>query len=293
MSYHVSASQIDTYLDCNRKWGWRYLDGIETPSAPSAELGSRVHAILEDWLQFARPPNYDEVFRAGDKEWYPGRIAMEAIPLLPPPGPHLIVERQFKLKHWVGRIDLTYLAGPSHPVVMDHKTTSNLAYAKTPADLLGDPQANLYAAVAFHELPHAKHVDLAWTYMLTSKPYRAKRVHLRVVREQVSSMMQVYDEIATDMLTLRQSNKRARDLPYNVETCQKYGGCPHISRCQLSSEELMRAKMTQELNLIEKIAAAKAAAARAAGTPEAALPPPMIPPQIPQAAPPPPPAPPP
>lgn len=131
MATYVSPSQLDTYLTCKRKWGFRYLDGIEAPPHRSAKVGTRVHEILETWLRDATPPVIDEKMVIDNHEYFPGRIAMEAIPFLPPPGPHLTLEQEFRNKHWLGYKDVRYRAAENHVVVMDHKTTSDLGWAKT------------------------------------------------------------------------------------------------------------------------------------------------------------------
>jgi CRISPR/Cas system-associated exonuclease Cas4 (RecB family) len=192
MATYVSPSQLDTYLTCKRKWGFRYLDGIEAPPHRSAKVGTRVHEILETWLRDATPPVIDEKMVIDNHEYFPGRIAMEAIPFLPPPGPHLTLEQEFRNKHWLGYKDVRYRAAENHVVVMDHKTTSDLGWAKTPEDLAIDPQAIIYAKSEFDADPRVQIVDLAWTYMKTSKPYKARPVRLRVLREYVDEAIRPY-----------------------------------------------------------------------------------------------------
>jgi len=47
----LSASQIQTFTECQRKWAWRVLDGVEEPPNKAAELGGQVHAELEKYLR--------------------------------------------------------------------------------------------------------------------------------------------------------------------------------------------------------------------------------------------------
>lgn len=53
---HVSASQLDTYLSCNRKW---WLDKIGSDSrreeSPSQALGKLVHSVIERHLLEGSP----------------------------------------------------------------------------------------------------------------------------------------------------------------------------------------------------------------------------------------------
>ena len=48
---HVSASQITTFRDCERKWYFEKIVGLTRPSTGSTELGSAVHAVLEGYLR--------------------------------------------------------------------------------------------------------------------------------------------------------------------------------------------------------------------------------------------------
>jgi hypothetical protein len=45
-----SASQVDTFQGCNRKWWFNKILGLEIPQHPSAAIGSAVHAELEGYL---------------------------------------------------------------------------------------------------------------------------------------------------------------------------------------------------------------------------------------------------
>lgn len=274
----ISASQVSTFLDCRRKWAWGKIENIYPPPHRSAEVGTRVHMILEGWLERAIAPDLDETLTIDGHTYLTGRIAIEGIPLLPSPGPHLTIEKSFKYGHWNGRIDVEYRAENGNPVIMDHKTTSSWDYAKKPEDLETDVQALTYAQQAFAAYPHATHADLIWTYMKTSKPYKAKRVHLQVSREYTHAAMRHYDELALEMIALRSSGLRALQIEPNPSACNKYGGCPHISRCNLSSQELMRGFMTQpfQTDLMAKIAAEKARQSGVAVSQPVGLPAPMM-----------------
>ena len=81
---HVSASQITTFRDCPRKWYFEKVVGLPRPSTGSTELGSAVHAVLEDYLRG------DTEGIAPTSEAH--EIAMSGLVHLPVRGPHLRVE---------------------------------------------------------------------------------------------------------------------------------------------------------------------------------------------------------
>ena len=188
----MSASQLDTFSQCMAKWGYEYLDGHRPPPHPSAQCGTRVHAILEGWLAKGIPPNPDEVLVIKDRVYEVGKIATAGLHNLPAPGPHHDVEGEFVIPFmsgypasWRGFIDSSYVrpdGTEAVPEILDHKTTTNLDYRKTVEDLHGDVQAMLYAWVGLSRVPSSDRVNLRWVYYKTSKPYRSEVTYTTVSR---------------------------------------------------------------------------------------------------------------
>ena len=246
-----SASQIATFRDCARKWAWDKIESVPRPSNRYAERGTAIHALLEAWLKDGTPFDVSTDY---------GRIAAAGLPHLPPPGV-ASVEGGFSLAlasaDFTGYIDARWVEPDGLPIVLDHKTTSNLAYAKTPEDLAHDPQAMLYAAVAMRDA-HAVAAELRWVYYEATARPRARKVSLRVLREHVTAELDVIDETAREMNHVYQSGARALDLAPTVGACDAYGGCPYVSHCNLSGQEKMRAYMTGQ-SWAEKMKARKEA----------------------------------
>jgi len=48
----ISASQIKKYQRCPRQWAYRYIEKRPEPSSKSAELGSEIHKVLEDYFRW-------------------------------------------------------------------------------------------------------------------------------------------------------------------------------------------------------------------------------------------------
>lgn len=272
-----SASQTDTYLLCERKWGWRYLDGIKTEPHRSALVGTRVHEILEHWLTEGTPPDPTEILLIDGHQYFPGLIAESGLHSLPAPGPHLNVERGFRFGNWLGYVDLAYVSDAGTPVIVDHKTTTDLVWAQTPETLKTNVQAIVYANAALEEMPEAPWVDLCWNYYQTRKPYKNRPVHLRMYAEEAREAMKPFDVIAEKLIALKAGGARAIDMPVNPKACDAYGGCAHRMDCKLTPEQIMRSKMAREMSLEEKIAAAASANTMKMNG-AAKLPPPMAPP---------------
>ena len=234
----LSASQLSTFTLCQRKWAWRYIAGVQEPSGAAAVLGGEVHSVLEAWLASGVAP---------DRSTRPGTIALAGLKHLPPPGSG-VVEHGFLLhtprNTYIGYIDWQgFFDGLV--TILDHKTTSNLAYAKTAEDLLSDIQALIYALFACIAW-NTKEVQLKWVYYTTASTPRSPaptktKIHLPLVLDRFDAIETVGEEIGRHIA--HQTHPLA--LPATVSACGAYGGCPHRTRCNLSEPERLKAIMSE------------------------------------------------
>lgn len=262
----TSASQTSTFLSCKRQWGFGYLAGIRAPQTPSQVLGDQVDTgQLQPYLQEGRP--FDFTMGLG----VPAEIATTALEYLPKPKVEgLEVQKHFTmpamtarrpdgkgalfgyqgyLDLWLpkggiasGVPDIPIALNGNTPLIIDFKTTSDLKWAKTPAQLKTDPQAMLYATWAMFETG-ARSVDLQWVYMQTRGARRARRTYLRVFGQDVAEFFPKLDATAVEMFEVRKAcgDRQGEEaipfvlsLPPNPDACSAYGGCPHQHRCNLS-----------------------------------------------------------
>lgn len=221
----VSASQINTFRDCPRKWRYSRPDAFGSRANPAAALGSGVHGVLEGWLRDGTP--IDPTDRLG-------AIAMSGVQYLPPPKT-CAVEADFAIDRpgdirYTGRIDLW---NQRLGIVYDHKTTKDLVWAKSEDDLREDVQANLYALAAFDFLDAQRtpvgSVDLVWIYYTTATPYKSRKVHLTVMRESAERVIALADETAREIG--QYMDKEPDAVPRNPAACDSYGGCPYLVEC--------------------------------------------------------------
>lgn len=250
-----SATAIDTWRLCPRKWAWRVIDGIEGVQGESAALGGRVHKVLEVWLR-------DGML---DAETVEGQIALPGLKYLPQPDPAAQVEEWFELtiggEGFHGRMDLRYRKQPRDAdgrfgrlVVLDHKTTSDFKWAKSADDLRNDVQATMYAVAVMLESGEEE-IELEWIYYRTA-PDRpgAKKVSLVVLRDDAEAAWN--ELIAPTVVEMRAalSATTALELPPNATACRAFGGCPYELNCNLTPQEKMRSLMTQQ-TLAERLRA--------------------------------------
>jgi hypothetical protein len=224
---------------CERKWGWSHLDGIYGEPNAAAQRGTDVHAVLEAWLTKGTPPDRDTVA---------GKIALVGIKHLPPPGAGQ-VEQHFELyteKHtYHGYVDLEYFKADGTLVVRDHKTTSSLQWALTEEDLRTDEQGLIYGAQACIK-HNKKEVELEWGYLTTSGHPKSHPVRLLLTLDEIENAFKTIEETADKIVAAKHSGKRALDMLPNAVACDAFGGCPHISRCNLTAKERMKSIMAQD-----------------------------------------------
>jgi len=236
---YVSPSQVGTFADCPRRWGWQYLEGKRPPQKSSAALGERVHHVLEAWLGHATPPDHNEELVLDGTTFYPGRIAESGLHLLPSPSHDLVLESAFQRGVWNGRKDLRYKFPGELPVVSDHKTSSDpKRWGKTDETLKDDVQALVYAWDELEETG-ADEVLLRWTYFRTRPPYKATVVSAKMSRAEVSRKLGPWTELAETLVQLRSKGGAALDLDPNPQSCSRFGGCPFTSDCNLTPAQLL------------------------------------------------------
>ena len=240
----VSASQINLYRECPRKWAHRYIAGLKTPQHPAAALGTEVDDTqLQPYLRDDRPLDFTRES---------GYIAAAGLAFLPKPRTHgLEVQKHFVIPSptderfgfqgyivlWMPQGGMPDI-GTDNPTVADFKTTGNFKWMKHAADLAVDVQAQLYATWAMYSTK-ARVVDLVWIYFATKGPRKAKRTHLRVLGNDVADQFMAINETAVEMYGVRSSCTNPLDLEPNTSMCEAYGGCPYRANCNLSPGEII------------------------------------------------------
>jgi hypothetical protein len=212
----ISPSQLKTYLSCPRQWGYVYLLGRREPTSKAANLGIQVHSHTEEYYRDGAVPPATTLA---------GRIALAYIAEIERPS-GTGQEQAFTLgSRWRGIIDAI---GPGF--IEDTKTTSDLKWALTEETLRYDVQAIIYAAHYFDIFQLAERVELRWNYVTTRPIHKVKKVHLTVLRSEISSEMMRLEAL-NDQLQEHYAANDLQSLPRNLNSCGKYGGCPHRDDC--------------------------------------------------------------
>ena len=242
--YVFSVSQIETFQLCPRKWAFEKLDGLERKSNKFAELGGRVHDVLEDYLKKAKPIDTSTV---------EGRIAKPGIKYLPfPKTPGMRVEKWFSIVFGVaayrGLKDVEIIQDQrARPLVLDHKSTRSWNWKKTREQLLKDTQAGIYAADAMVKTG-AQEVDLNWVYYKTEGKPDSDLVDTVINRKQVSEILTRTDQTARRMIKVINSCNKAMDVTPNFGGCSAFGGCSfRETHCKPKPVQVLKAIMAQKI----------------------------------------------
>jgi len=177
---YVSASQIDAWLTCKRRWFFASILGIRSPSDPSAILGTELHDHNEQYLRSGKLP---------PKDTESGQLFYAGLPLMPKPGtvqPEIDIEKaqvpDFLLAGLTlkGRIDQTDFDSIPVPTIVDYKTASSARHILTEETLAVDPQMLIYARflqklVAHQGKPEPTAIRLEHRVYFTKGQNRVKR----------------------------------------------------------------------------------------------------------------------
>lgn len=246
----TSASQIEEWVRCPRRWYNAQVLGLRTPPTDAMTRGTKIHAVLEAHLTGQAPP-------ADADPDHVKRVA-SAIPHFPPAGkPGLLVEQWIEMATFeggpkiVGRYDaIDFEAretrglssifddadhGDGVEVVnFDAKTTSDFRYAKTPAELADNVQMGVYGAHVLEVRPDLDLLGLRHVYVRTRGAARSMPVDVVVSRGQLQERHGKTLNVIREMgAAAREMPVDAAELPANTASCNAFGGCPYRRLCGL------------------------------------------------------------
>lgn len=224
---HGSASQIQNYLLCARKWWFAKVLGLDGGGTANMALGTQVHANIEDHLR-------------GTGELDHRLLALNTfVPAIKAAGHRIYIEHAFSTKDLVkdteGFIDLIVVNTTTKTIeVWDHKTTKDWKYMKTEEILRDDPQCLLYTWVAY-SMFHEEFPDYSYRFghhvILTSKVAVEETISFPVT---VEAILAGRDKLNTWLRSMEEDSKL---LDYKLveptfSACWAYGPCPFKDYCK-------------------------------------------------------------
>lgn len=225
----VSPSQLHTADLCTRKWAWKYIAQMPEPQTASQTAGLDLHRRVEAWLGQGTHPGSDAIGKLVQAAIRPG--------VLPTPSRALRLEAKFELPladnvAFTGFIDC--LVPPTDAnrfvTVIDHKSTSNLRWAKSVQDLAHDPQVIGYSKAASDWYPDAVAVEARWVYYQRNTT-RIHPVSLTLDRATLAERWDALAARALRLADLRRASPDPNTVDANPEACETFGGCPFATVC--------------------------------------------------------------
>ncbi len=246
----VSATQISTFELCNRKWAWRWLEGIKAPPNKFAQLGIDTHGKLEKWLKSSTVPALEKSHADGEhrkRDEQSVKLAQAMIPYLPTPQvvdpsnverDELIVVQDvvFIVKIDLFMPEMVSWDGVVRPRTHDHKTTGDFRWLPKANQIHYDPQAALYTAWSII-FTRKTEIDLQWNYVRTKGAIKVEPVCATVNDAMITPRMQANVETGRLIRRHLRETKRALDVVHDASACGEYGGCPYQERCGLNARE--------------------------------------------------------
>lgn len=260
---YFSASSLttgdpDSADGCLRKWYYEKVEGKKPPSTTAQELGTQIHAEIESYL------------RTGVNAL--GPLAARGKPMLPDPGPDLMIEHDIMVAPGAAPADATLDDAPLRilgiPVVgyidllhgrctnkgvadiedtqdppgtieiIDWKSTARSEYIKAPDVMAKTIQMTVYGKWVITAFPETAHVRLSHGYFVTKGSAAPRKVTLRLLPEQINRQWERVERVAGSIVdAARKTN--ADEVPANTRACGAYGGCPHRSYCRASTQEAL------------------------------------------------------
>jgi len=241
---HVSASSIELFKNCERKWYHRYINGHKGETSDAMLRGTRVHEALEKYLEKGTAP---------DLTTPEGQIASTGLHHLPAPSTENTVEvslERLPLREplevpFKGFIDLLHEDEDGTPLIIDHKTTSGTRYMKTPEELSVNTQMIVYAKHVLDNSPEHDAVILRHIYYVTRKPYKSQVREVRVTRDHVEEQFALIAEIVSKMVKASQQPQHVTVL--NPSFCKAYNRqCDHYNDCFFTLERRENRPMSEK-----------------------------------------------
>ena len=182
---YVSASQIENYRSCPRRWWFRSVKKLAEPQSEAQAMGDRFAKAIEARLKGQIIPKFDEL-----TDVVVDRFLNAAYTFFPQEAnPEIYAERKIEFDvpdlpaKMIGYIDVLDLSGASAHI-RDHKTRSDKKYAPTHEKLATDLQLNIYAYAIRLDLPDARFAEATIGHINYIKPPKQFAKNIEYLRNE-------------------------------------------------------------------------------------------------------------
>lgn len=243
----ISSSGIDTFLACQRKWWYGYIERKRSETE-ATRIGGIVHDLAECYLNGDLDFDpWDEDVEIPNKHKRYWRILEPGTAFAPTP--KQIKDEGWRVETWlefpcgpikyVGKVDI-HLDDPkdlSNPIISDWKTSGrkDYHYAKTPDQLAELGQPLVYAYALYHDAP-PNFIDFQHINMVSKGKADAMEVWAYNVpwATVVAHWNEVVLPTANAMYEVAKTCTVAKEVDTNEDACYDYAGCSHAEYCSAS-----------------------------------------------------------
>jgi len=247
---NISVTKISTYLDCPRKFWYRYKLRLETPKSEGFYFGSAIHQGLDNYYQgkdpiqgvtdalFGKKKSIGEEVKEGVNLVKQEKEARRIFEIYQDQAPYfdpLLIEHFFKvslihpttqeqlLATFVGKIDLI----TKDNIIVDHKTSSGGSssfWAKK-----NTLQANAYSYAylqMFGQLPS----KFVFNNIVKGNTRRGPRFEPDVRGVALEDTIMFFEECKDALTAITAEKTRCHPNRYHCRFCQFKGICPYYVR---------------------------------------------------------------
>lgn len=232
---HCSASAIELFLTCERKWAAGYTHGIWAPPTRELATGNEMHDELEAAANGTPPTRFASCKLALPyvrSYWHDGHYQAER-PLETP--------KLYLADVWVkGFIDLLNWSDPQHIRILDYKTKLRFKARTglTEEELAQNVQAHIYSLWAAERFPEAEAFSFSHLYLLMPQedadPGGVRPpVTVSFTRDEVLAFRKPLEAVVARM-KVAATRLELMDQPPTESACMKYGPkyrCHLYDRC--------------------------------------------------------------
>lgn len=242
----ISPTSYSLLQRCPRSWWYQYVARRPRVSTFALDNGSAVHAAVEHYLDHGTWPEGDAPALVQARRGAAVLDAWKATAGLASGDGWAVVEANAKrdlvpfggVDALKGRVDWHGESDELGPWVVDHKTTANNAFWKSPEQLAEDPQLLAYAGALFAHAPGNGSVTVAHMY-IPPPPLEPTLVSSVAPRSAIDAVLADMARATVEMATIRTATD-PEAVEARTSGCWAFGGCPHADVCSAAPESLRR-----------------------------------------------------
>lgn len=236
---YTSISALKTLDQCERAWWFRYVMGFKGEQSAAQKKGDELDKEISNYI--AGVETELGPLALSGKQYFPDTTTQDVWlqePIFTMRDGIIIPSVNAFGVPLVGYIDIRT---PS--LITDVKSTSNVKYTHQTADeLKTDLQMVTYAFHGWNRQGHRDPMPLRHWYFLTKGKAKSWVVDATIGFGEAQEIWNARGHVLGQRLKVVAAVPTGQQdrVPFNINHCDAYGGCPHRSRCVEGSKQLLK-----------------------------------------------------